>query len=140
MSPAETVSPDIPFRRALAQMKQRAVHCLAVLDQGRLVGILTLGDIRHATPSDEVTRQIWTVNRTWEKVTVARIMSHVVITVDPRADVFHAVEIMLEHGISRLPVVDREGRLLGIFTSEDVYRLLAESRETNLDLDVLTAV
>lgn len=128
MSPAETVSPDTPFRRALSIMEQKAVRCLVVVDGGRLAGILTLGDIRQAMPADKITQMIWDVNNTWDTITVGRIMHDIVITIEPRASIAQAADIMLKHGISRLPVVDRHERLVGILTSCDIYRMLVESR------------
>lgn len=129
MSPVETVSPDTPFRRALTLMQEKDVHCLAVVENDQLVGIVTLGDIRHAMPADEVTRSIWDINATWEKITVAHVMSHVVFTIEPQVSVLQAARIMMNHHISRLPVVDRAGRLLGILTAYDIYRMLVATYE-----------
>jgi acetoin utilization protein AcuB len=130
MSPAETVSSDTPFQRAHAIMEQKAVRCLIVVDAGQMVGILTRGDIRHAMPSDEITKSIWDVNQTWDKITVARIMTPVVITIAPSTNITQAIRLMMKHKISRLPVVDRRGQLLGILTADDIYRMLVESRKS----------
>ncbi len=130
MSPVETVSPDTPFLRALALMQDKDVHCLAVVEDDRLVGIVTLGDIRHALPQDDVTRSIWDVNETWETITVTHIMSHEIITIHPQASVFYAARLMMKYHISRLPVVDRQGQLLGMLTARDIYRMMVALRES----------
>ena len=128
MSPAETVSPETPFRRALARMQHKGIRSLVVVQEDRLVGIITMGDIRHAMPSDVVTRSIWDVNQTWDRVTVAHLMNHTVITIEPHRDMIRAAGLMLDHGISRLPVVSRQGKVLGVLTSYDIHRMLIAQR------------
>ncbi len=124
MSPAETIAPNSPFRQALAIMERKEVRCLAVVDEGQLVGILTFGDLRHAMPPDETTRRIWDVNHTWDQITVAHLMCYNVIAIEPHETLEHAARLMLKYRISRLPVIDHQGHLLGMLTCYDVYRMM----------------
>ena len=124
MKPAQTVSTNTSFRRVLEIMEKTDTHCLVVIANDAIVGIITLGDVRAALPGDETTRAIWDVNNTWDRITVRQIMSDQVITIHPHADMAHAASIMLRHNISRLPITDRKGRLLGIISSPDIYRML----------------
>lgn len=130
MSPVETVSPDTPFLRALALMQDKDVHSLAVLENDRLTGIVNLGDIRHAMPQDDVTRRIWDINHTWDTIMVYHIMNQDVITIEPHTSVLQAARLMMNYHISRLPVVDRQGQLLGMLTARDIYRMLVALRES----------
>jgi len=53
-------------------------------------------------------------------VTVSMLMTREVVTVRPDISVDSAVEIMLDQGLSRMPVVDEAGALLGVFSKTDV--------------------
>ncbi|HTN74448.1 MAG TPA: CBS domain-containing protein [Pirellulaceae bacterium] len=58
-----------------------------------------------------------------ERICVAQLMSHDVITIEPQTPLAEAVTIMLTHGINCLPVVS-DGKLAGILTSTDFYLVL----------------
>jgi len=61
-----------------------------------------------------------------EELLVADIMTHHPITIGPAATLKEAVRLMTEGGFRRLPVVDGEGRLIGIVTDRDI-RLATDS-------------
>lgn len=55
--------------------------------------------------------------------TAQDIMTSEVITISPEADITEAVKILLDKGINGLPVVDGEGRLVGILCQSDLVRM-----------------
>jgi CBS domain-containing protein len=55
--------------------------------------------------------------------TAQDIMTREVITISPEADITEAVKILLDKGINGLPVVDGEGRLVGILCQSDLVRM-----------------
>ena len=61
-----------------------------------------------------------------DKVSVGDAMSFNLTTVTEDDDLMHAIEVMREHGIRRVPVTDAEETLLGILTVDDVLDLLSE--------------
>ncbi len=61
------------------------------------------------------------------QIPVKQIMTSPVITIDPQATAADAAELMEEHNIRRLPVVDEHGCLMGIVTDTDI--LEAETAE-----------
>lgn len=61
-----------------------------------------------------------------EFVTVGDAMSYRLATIAENAEITAAVELMREKKVRRLPVVDEQGLLVGIITSDDVIDLLAE--------------
>src|SRR5947208_3069577 len=87
-------------------MKQSKIRRLPVVDRGRLVGIVTLGDVREAQPSDATTLSIYELNYLLSKLTVDKIMTHEPLTISPHATVRHAARLMLDHKLGGLPVME----------------------------------
>lgn len=124
-SPVLTISPNATISLAHSIMKENRVRRLAVVDeQEHLVGIVTSGDVREASPSDATTLSIWELNYLWSQLTVGKIMSRGVIVVKPDATIFNAAKLMLENRISGLPVIDETGALVGIITESDIFRMV----------------
>ena len=80
------------------------------------VGILTDRDIALGVVADEVDPK---------SVSVGDAMSFDLTTVVEDEDLMHAIEIMRENGIRRIPVVDADEVLIGILTVDDVLDLLS---------------
>jgi CBS domain-containing protein len=57
--------------------------------------------------------------------TVGELMSTTIITIRPEADLLEACETLLSQRIRRLPVVDAQGKLIGILTRGSVFRFLS---------------
>jgi CBS domain-containing protein len=60
--------------------------------------------------------------------TIREIMTPQPITVGPDSRVKRALELLIEHEISGLPVVDRDGRIVGILSEKDLLKLFSEPR------------
>jgi CBS domain-containing protein len=119
-----TISPNATLAEAYDMMLEREVRRLPVVEHD-LVGIITLGDIlRHAPvtgeDNDTETRLLLT-----EKC-VCDIATYDPVTINPSATIQEAAERMLEYQISGLPVV-RNGKIVGIITESDIFRLVVES-------------
>jgi CBS domain-containing protein len=126
--PALVIRPEASITAAHMIMENRKVRRLAVVNEcGKLIGIVTLGDVREAQPSDPVTLNIWEINYLREQSTIGKIMTNDVITIRPNANIIDAAKLMLDQKISGLPVVDENGTLLGMITESDVFRVLAEA-------------
>src|SRR5262249_34398679 len=127
-SPVYTVSSLTSLSAAHQTMKEYGIRRLPVVDHERLVGIITIGDVREASPSDATTLSIWELNYLWAQLTVEKIMSRAVITVKPDDSILDAAQIMLEHKVSGLPVLGSDGKIVGILTESDIFRMLVEQR------------
>jgi CBS domain-containing protein len=141
-SPVITISPHESISAAHQIMKEHGIRRLVVTENDHLAGIVTIGDVREASPSDATTLSIWELNYLWAQLTVEKMMSPKVITVNPESPIIDAAELMLEHKISGLPVVDTKDTLVGILTESDIFRMLVKSRSTALmprDLSVKAA-
>ncbi|MDL1901238.1 CBS domain-containing protein [Anaerolineae bacterium CFX9] len=128
-SPVITVSPLTLISHAHQKMKEYGIRRLPVMEGGKLVGIVTLGDIREASPSDATSLSIWELNYLWSQLTVEKVMTRKVWTVKPDNSIVDAAEIMLHRRVSGLPVVDDEMHVVGVITESDIFRLLVESRK-----------
>ena len=122
-----TATPDTTLPDAHQLMDKHTIRRLPVLDnEGRLVGVVTRGDVRGAEPSDATTLSIWEVNYLLSKLTVGKIMSHNPLTVSPEATIEEAAKIMLDNKVSGLPVVDESGKEVGIITESDIFRMVVK--------------
>ena len=131
-SPVETIHPETPISDAHQLMKEKSIRRLPVVDKhGKLVGIITKGDVREASPSDATTLSIWELNYLWAKLTSEKVMTKDPITINPDAPIIDATEIMLDKKVSGVPVVEN-GNLIGIITESDVFRMLVKSRMKSL--------
>ncbi len=127
-SPVESIRPETPISDAHQIMQEKSIRRLPVVDKhGKLVGIITKGDVREASPSDATTLSIWELNYLWAKLTAEKVMTSNPYTISPEDPIIDAAEIMLDKKVSGVPVVE-DGKLVGIITESDVFRMLVKSR------------
>lgn len=128
-SPVSTVHHDTPITEAHMLMKEKNIRRLPVVDRhDKLIGIVTIGDVREASPSDASSLSIWEMNYLLSKLKVEKVMTKKPLTIQQNAPIIDAAQIMLEKKVSGLPVVDQDGKLVGILTESDVFRMLVKSR------------
>jgi acetoin utilization protein AcuB len=119
-----TVDPETPMLEARQRMVEERIRHLIVVEEARVVGIVTDRDIRLNLPSPATSLSVWELNFLLAKLTVGGVMSTGVLVVDPDRPIAEAARIMMEHKIGALPVV-HEGRLIGIVTESDFVRAMA---------------
>jgi acetoin utilization protein AcuB len=120
---------DTTVGEAMTICFQHRIRHLPVLNsQGRLVGIVTDRDLRFY-----ISHRLGTImeNNT-DRETLHRhlhiVMVRRVITGRPDMTVADAARLMVDYHVGCLPVVDAENRLLGIMTSGDFLRLIADGK------------
>lgn len=118
-----TITPQTTLPEAQRIMFEHKIRRLPVVKSGKLVGIVTLGDIREAKPSDATTLSIYELNYLMDRVTAKDFMTPNPITIAPDATIAEAARLMMEYKIGGLPVVE-DGKLIGIITETDFCRLL----------------
>lgn len=128
IAPVITVEASSPISAAHHLMKNNTIRRLPVLNNNKLVGIVTIGDVREASPSDATTLSIWELNYLWAQLTIEKIMTRNILTVTPDTPILDAAETMMEQKVSGLPVVDGD-KLVGMLTESDVFRMLIKSRQ-----------
>lgn len=126
-----TINPKTTLPEAHKLMREARIRRLPVVEHGRLVGIVTLGDVREASPSDATTLSIYELNYLLSKLTVEKIMTRDPWTITPGETIRDAARLMLDHKLGGLPVVD-DSRLVGIITESDIFRVLAQEPELEI--------
>lgn len=121
-----TISSDMTLPEAHRLMIDRKIRRLPVVDHGRLVGIVTRGDIRGAEPSGATSLSIWEVNYLLARLKIGELMSSNPATISAEATIGEAARLMLEKKISGLPVVDQARQVVGIITESDIFRMVVQ--------------
>jgi acetoin utilization protein AcuB len=115
LAPA-TIEIDRSLAEALETMRARNVRHLPVFDLGKIVGVLSDRDVFRLTSVKAVDPEV---------LTVGEAMSPEPYVVDPEDDVGAVARGMAERSVGSA-VVMRGATLLGVFTTSDALRLLAE--------------
>jgi len=116
---------DTSLPEAHQIMVTSEIRRLPIVDQdGRLRGIVTLGDMRAAQPSPATSLNIGERNYLLANLTVERIMTPNPVTIHRQQSIGEAAQIMLDKRVSGLPVVDDNGRICGIITESDIFRMV----------------
>jgi acetoin utilization protein AcuB len=113
------LSPQTTAAEALAVCRERRIRHLPVLEEGRLVGIVSDRDLRSATPAFGDTDRAAAL----ETIRVSDVMAREVTTARPDDPIEVAANCMREEKIGCLPVVE-DDRLVGIITASDVMKAL----------------
>lgn len=121
-----TVHPQSTLPHARKLMEKHRIRRLPVMEGDELVGIVTLGDIREAQPSDVRALHRYEMENLIELITVDAVMTPRPWTVSVDSTIAQAAALMLKHKIGGLPVMDGD-RLAGIITETDFCRLLAQA-------------
>lgn len=122
-----TAVPSLGLLEADVVMREHKVRRLPVVDNGRLVGMVTYGDIREARPSVATSPSTWEMNYLLATLKLSEVMTKQPQVISPDATIGEAADVMLTNRISGLPVVDAKGKLVGIITESDIFRMVAHN-------------
>ncbi|MCP1638494.1 CBS and ACT domain-containing protein [Streptococcus gallinaceus] len=114
------ISPDTTIAHAADLMRDQNIHRLPVIENDKLVGLVTEGTIAEASPSKATSLSIYEMNYLLNKTKVKDVMIKDVITVSQFASLEDAVYLMYQNKVGILPVVD-DGQLYGIITDRDAF-------------------
>ncbi|MEZ4860084.1 MAG: CBS domain-containing protein [Caldilineaceae bacterium] len=125
-APALVVSPQTTLLDAYHYMTENDIRRVPVVDHhSALLGILTMSDIQRTVPLFFQQEDLAT-DLLLNDQKVNQVMSTDPITISPDDTVQDAAELMLEYQVSGLPVIE-EGRVVGILTESDIFRLVVRS-------------
>jgi acetoin utilization protein AcuB len=114
--PSKTSIPD-----ARKIMMDKKFHRLPVVDEGKLVGIVTEHRIDHFMPSKITSISFHETAYILAHTTVKDVMEKEVVTAHPDMTIEEAVALSQEKEVGGLPVVTESGHLVGIITSNDIF-------------------
>lgn len=136
--------PDDTIQEAARLMLNNRISGAPVLEEGRLVGIVSDADLVAAfappagsraalTAPDPLTFLVRGVApRSDARITVSDVMTRDVVTLSGTASLWEAASLIERHGVRRLPVIDGEGYLVGIVARADLVRSMARAYEGSL--------
>ncbi len=119
-----TVGEDDSMQEAMRLLKQNKIRMLPVVKKGRLTGVITDRDLKRASASDATSLEIHELIYLLSRIKVKEIMTQPPITVPVDFTVEETAEVLLEHKINGVPVLDKEDNLVGVITQSDLFRVI----------------
>lgn len=120
-----TVSADDYLSDVISLMKEKSIKHVPVVKGGMLKGIISDRDLKEFSPSKATSLDIYELHYLLANTRVKDVMKAKVITIAPDTPVEEAAMTMLDGNIGCLPVVE-QGRLAGIISDRDIYRVLVD--------------
>ena len=117
------IAPDAPVLEAIKLMATHGIGALLVMDGPALVGILSERDYA---------RKVVLEGRSSKDTPVREIMSGAVKSVSPADTCPHCMEMMTEHRVRHLPVLE-DGRVIGILSIGDLVKAVIAQQQRELD-------
>jgi CBS domain-containing protein len=117
--------PDESLERAAQSMWEADIGSIPVIEGARVVGMLTDRDICMAA---------YTQGRPLSDIRVGEVMARRIATCRPTDGIDRLGEIMREHRVRRVPVVDARGQLVGIVSVNDLVRSAHTARRGHAEL------
>jgi acetoin utilization protein AcuB len=110
-----TIDRKTTIQEAISLMKKHSIRHLPVIEEGRLVGLVTEGDMRQVFVASLI-----------EELSIDDVMIKDPITVKVDAEIDDAARVIHYNKIGGLPVVDEDQGLLGIITVADIMAAFIE--------------
>ena len=108
-------------------MRDEDVGLVPIVEGERLVGTVTDRDIALRVVAE---------GKTPESTTVGEIASRELVTVDPQQDLDEALRLMARHQVRRLPVVEEDGKLVGIVAQADIAQHASDAQTGDVVRDI----
>ena len=123
-----SVGPNDSLQTVIELLRRRDIRSVPVLEDGKLIGIVTDRDVRQVAPAYPLFRDEAEIRRYNENLTVTAAMTADPMTISSAAPLVHAAKILETYRISSIPVVD-EQKLMGILTVADLLREFVAQNE-----------
>ena len=118
-----TVGSDATVVEAARLMRDEDIGIVPIVEGEKLVGTITDRDIAIKIVAEQ---------KDFESTTVRDIASTNLVTVDPQQELDEALRLMAKHQVRRLPVVEEDGKLVGIVAQADVAQHATDERTGEL--------
>jgi CBS domain-containing protein len=107
------IESDQPVIEAAKIMRDENVGLVPIVEGERLIGTVTDRDVAIRVVAEQ---------KDPSSIRAREIASTDLVTIDPQQDLDEALRLMAQHQVRRLPVVEEDGRLVGIVAQADVAR------------------
>jgi CBS domain-containing protein len=118
-SDPRSVTADSTVAEAARLMRDEDAGIVPITEGERLVGVVTDRDIAIKVAAE---------GKDPQSTKVSEIAASNLVTIDPQQDLDEALQLMAKHQVRRLPVVEEDGRLVGILAQADVARYADPAR------------
>src|SRR6266511_3114402 len=118
-----TIDADKDIAYAAKMLKDEDVGIAPIVEGDQLIGVLTDRDIAIKVVAE---------GKDPKSTTVREVASTNVVTIDPQQDLDEALRLMAQHQIRRLPVVEEDGKIVGILAQADVARQADDAKTGEL--------
>jgi len=123
-SPAITITETMTLPMARRLLRECRIRRAPVVDAaGRLVGIITEGDINRVSDSHVGDVRDYDLYHRVADLPISVIMTRDVVTASPDMAIMQVAQLLLEHRIGGVPVIE-EGHVVGMITESDLFRLI----------------
>lgn len=135
-----TVRLDDKVNEVLHMMNMKKIRRVPIVENGKVVGIVTATDMDRVSPSDATTLSKYELIYLWSKVTIKDALPRYqkLITIGPDQYIEEAAWLMNEHHIGALPVMEGD-QLVGIITETNVFNgliKLMQVKEPHTRVDI----
>lgn len=109
-------------------MKEHNIRRMPVLSKGKVVGIVTLSDLNKVAPSSATSLSMHEINYLLMKTRIKDVLpkQQELVSISPDSYIETAAKLMREHKVSGLPVINDQGKLVGIVTETDLFAALID--------------
>ena len=140
-----TIPSSTTVADAFDLMRTKKFRRVPVVDNGKLVGIITDRDLRQVTASPATSLSIFELNYLLAKMQVKEVMTKKVVTIGYDATVEEAALLMSTNKIGGLVVIDEQQAVVGIITETDIFKCLIDvmglaEGKTRISLSVVDRV
>jgi CBS domain-containing protein len=108
-------------------MRDEDAGIVPIVEGEKLIGTVTDRDIAIRVVAE---------GKSPESTTVGEIASRELVTIDPQQELDEALRLMARHQVRRLPVVEEDGKLVGIVAQADIARNASDSQTGDLVEDI----
>ena len=117
-----TIGPEDNLPDAMQLMGENNIRMLPVVKDETLIGILSDRDVKRAWASDATTLDKHELTYLLEQTKIKDVMTKKAVTVPFDYTLAETAEVLFEHRISGVPVVDHGGKIVGVITQDDLFR------------------